>query len=184
MELGYVASSRLALRDYAYPYLEALRGDHERIVYLAIPYKDQILYVEALYPPRRRINYSAQGRILPMYCTGIGKAILAWMGDEYLERYLRDVKLDALTPTTHATPERLRAELAVTRERGYAVDRQENERGIQCVAAPVLQRDGTVIAAVSVSGSEHEVPEEKFPEIAREVISAANDVARKLQSHM
>jgi IclR family KDG regulon transcriptional repressor len=182
LELAYVASSRLTLRDYAFPYLEELRGEREWIIYLAIPQNFRILYVEALYPPRRRINYSAQGRLLPMYCTGIGKAALAWMPDDFIERYLAEVQLATCTPNTLTSAADLQAELLATRERGYAVDRQENERGIQCVAAPVLHRDGRLIAAISVSGSEHEVPEQKFAEIAREVVAAANGISRKLNA--
>lgn len=183
MELGYVASSRLTLRDFAYPYLEELRADRDWIVYLAIPRNYSILYVESLFPPRRRINYSAQGRLLPMYCTGIGKAALAWKSDEFIEQYLAEVELRGQTPRTLITPAALRAELLTSRNRGYTVDRQENERGIQCVAAPILHRDGRVVAAVSVSGSEHEVPENRFEEISREVIAGAQGIARKLNSH-
>lgn len=180
MELGYLAANRLSIRDLAFPHLEALRGQGEWIVYMAVPWKGRILYIEALYPPRRRINYSAQGRLLPMYCTGIGKAALAWMPDDYLARYLDRTPLHTFTPNTCATPDRLRAELATTRDRGYAIDRQEHERGIQCVAAPVLHRDGRVIAAISVSGSAHAIHEENFAQIAREVVGTANEIARML----
>lgn len=184
LELGYVAANRLVIRDVAFPHLEALRarGHEGRIVYMAVPWKAQILYVEALYPPRRTINYSAQGRLLPMYCTGIGKAALAWMPDEYIERYIETTDLHAFTHTTCATPERLRAELSATRDRGYAVDQQEHERGIQCVAAPVLARDGGVVAAISVSGAAHLVTADNFESISRDVVATANEIARMLAS--
>jgi IclR family KDG regulon transcriptional repressor len=178
MHLGYVAANRLSVREIAYPYLEQLRGAGDWIVYMAVPWSDQILYVEALYPTLRRINYSAQGRVLPMYCTGIGKAMLASMGEAYIERYLEETPLHAYTPNTFANPASLRAELERTRERGYATDLQEQMRNIQCVAAPVLGRDGQVLAAISVSASDHILPRERMPEVAGLVVPTANEIAR------
>jgi len=178
MHLGYVAANRLSVREIAYPYLEQLRSAGDWIVYMAVPWNDQILYVEALYPPLRRINYSAQGRVLPMYCTGIGKAVLASMGDTYIEHYLATVTLHPFTPNTYAEPEALRNELERTRERGYAIDLQEQMRNIQCVAAPVLGRDGSVLAAISVSASDHILPRERMPEAAGLVVPTATEIAR------
>lgn len=178
MHLGYVAANRLTVRDIAYPYLEELRGAGDWIVYMAVPWNDQILYVEALYPPLRRINYSAQGRVLPMYCTGIGKAMLAWQGERYIEDYLERVELHPFTPNTYATPDALRDELERSRERGYAIDLQEQTRNIQCVAAPVLDRNGGVLAAISVSASDHILPASRMPEVAATVVPTANEIAR------
>jgi DNA-binding IclR family transcriptional regulator len=182
LELGYLASSRLALRDYAYPYLEGLLGGNNRIVYLAVPYQDDVLYIEALYPPRRRINYSSQGKRAPMYCTGIGKAALAFLPEAYQQDYLRRVPLKPLTPNTITEPTELRRELACIRKQGYAVDRQERELGIQCVAAPVRAADGRLVAAISISGASTEIAEAAFPALALEVMQAALDISRKLIS--
>lgn len=184
MSLGYLAANRLAIRDVAYPYLEELRESGEWIVYMAVPWQRRVLYVEALYPHRRRINYSAQGRLLPMYCTGIGKAILAWLPEEERDSYLRTTELHAFTPNTHATPAALRKELEATRQRGYAVDRQEHERGIQCVAAPVLLRGGTTVAAISISGAANHVPEERFADLAERVTTTASEIARLAASRL
>lgn len=182
LELGYLASSRLALRDYAYPYLEELLGANNRIVYLAVPYQDDMLYLEALYPPRRKINYSSQGKRAPMYCTGIGKAALAFLPEAYQEDYLRRVALKPLTPNTISEPAALQQELRQIREQGYAVDRQERDLGIRCVAAPIRVADGQLVAAISISGASSEVAEEAFPALALEVMRAALDISRKLIS--
>ncbi|UCH25430.1 MAG: IclR family transcriptional regulator [Trueperaceae bacterium] len=180
LELGYLSSSRLVLRDYAFPQLEALLGDSNRIVYLAIPYTYDMLYIEALYPPRRKINYSAQGRRMPMHCTGIGKAALAFMPGSFIEEFLANATLRRYTPNTFTEPSALRTELRRTRERGYAVDREEQEEGIQCVAAPIRSGAGRVVAAISVSGSSQEVTTARFPELGEKVAEAARDISRKL----
>jgi DNA-binding IclR family transcriptional regulator len=182
LELGYLSSSRLILRDYAFPQLEALLGDSNRIVYLAIPYYYDMLYIEALYPPKRKINYSAQGRRMPMHCTGIGKAALAFMPGSFIEEFLANATLRRYTPNTLTDPSALNAELRRTRERGYAVDRQEQEEGIQCVAAPIRGGNGQVVASISLSGSSQEVTVARLPELGEEVAETARDVSRKLAS--
>lgn len=180
LELGYLASSRLIIRDYALPHLEALLGNNNCIVYLAIPYQHEVLYLDALYPPHRKINYSSQGRLAPMYCTGIGKAALAFMPESYLAEFLQHVLLNQHTPNTITDPATLREELANIRARGYATDLQERELGIQCVAAPVRLRNGTVAASISLSGSADEVSSDRFPELGQVVMETARDISSKL----
>lgn len=180
LELGYLASSRMVLRDYAAPHLEDLLGRDERIAYLAIPYGFELLYLDAVHPPKRKINYSSQGRRAPLYCTGLGKAILAYMDEAFLRAYLSQVPLVAFTENTICDPRELVEELVRTRERGYAIDRQEREVGIQCVAAPVLGGDGSVVAAISLSGSHQAVPAADFERIGHAVVGTARGITRKL----
>lgn len=118
IELGYLSSSRLRVRDLAFPLLEGLLEATRKIVYLAIPYQSEVLYVEALYPPDRRINFSSKGRRAPLYCTGIGKALLAFLPDEDRAAYLARAPFHALTPTTLWRRDELEREIALTRERG------------------------------------------------------------------
>ena len=179
MEMGYLSSSRLRSRDLAFPLLEGLLEATRQIVYLAIPYQSEVLYVEALYPPDRRINFSSKGRRAPLYCTGIGKALLAFLPEEHRAAYLDRAPFPALTPATLWRRDELADEISLIRERGYAVDREEREHGIRCVAAPVSSRRGHAMAAVSVSGSADEIDEVRIPELAQLVVSTAMDVARK-----
>lgn len=181
LELGYVVSSRLVLRDYAYPYLEPLLGGN-RIVYLGILYRDEVLYVEALFPPRRRINYSSVGRRAPLYCTAIGKAMLSAMPDDYLESYLDQVPREPATENTLVTAEALRADITATRQRGYATDLQEREPGIQCVGVPIRRGDGSLAAALSISGPASDVTTDAIPQLAEEALAASRDIGTKLTS--
>jgi IclR family transcriptional regulator, KDG regulon repressor len=180
LELGYLASSRMVLRDYATPHLEDLLGQDERIAYLAIPYGFEVLYLDAIHPLKRNVNYSSQGRRAPLHCTGLGKAVLAYMDDDFVSAFLSAVPLVGFTENTICDPQELRDELARTRERGYATDRQEREVGIQCVAAPVLGGDGSVVAAISLSGSQQAVPSVDFERLGQAVVDAARGISRKL----
>jgi DNA-binding IclR family transcriptional regulator len=181
IEMGYLSSSRLQVRDLAFPLLERLLGDTQQIVYLAIPYQSEVLYVEAMYPPHRRINFSSQGRRAPLYCTGIGKAILAFLPIEERRAYLERAPFPRLTSSTLSSREDLEHEIERIQERGYATDHEEREHGIRCVASPVLSRLGQVVAAVSISGSSDEIEDERIPKLAQIVHATAVDVGRKLQ---
>lgn len=181
IEMGYLSSARLRVRDLAFPLLERLLDEAQQIVYLAIPYQSEVLYVEAMYPPNRRINYSSQGRRAPLYCTGIGKALLAYLPDRDRDAYLERAPFPRLTPTTLCGRAELEAEIERIRACGFAMDREEREHGIRCVAAPVLSPQGDAIAAVSVSGSSDQIDEDRVPELAQNVIAAAMDIRRKMQ---
>ncbi|MEJ2359454.1 MAG: IclR family transcriptional regulator [Deinococcales bacterium] len=180
LELGYLASSRMVLRDFAAPHLEELLGHDERIAYLAIPYGFELLYLDAVHPPKRKINYSSQGRRAPLYCTGLGKAVLAYMDDDFVDAFFSAVPLVGFTENTICDSQELRDELALIRERGYATDRQEREVGIQCVAAPVIGGDGSVVAAISLSGSKQAVPSTDFERLGQAVVDTAKGITRKL----
>ena len=184
LELGFLASSALVLRDDAIPHLETLKGQTNRIVYLAVPRGFEMLYVASLHPTQRQVSYSGQGRRGPMYCTGIGKAALAWMPGAFLEAYLEAVPLSRETANTICDRDGLVEELKLTRERGFSVDRQERELGIQCVGAPILSVEGAVRAAISVSGSARELPEEEFQHYADLVTDAARSITKRLASIM
>ena len=179
LELGYVASSRLVIRNLAFPFLETLlRGN--RIVYMAIPYVNELLYIETLFPIRRQVNYSSVGRKAPLYCTAIGKAILAHMPPHYIEHYLETIEFRRHTPHTIVTADDLQAELAQIRAQGYSLDRQETELGIQCVAAPVRGHNGDVIAAISISGSPREINFDDLTDLSSEVLKVSREISQKL----
>lgn len=181
LEMGYLAASRLALRDLAFPFLGKLLSESGHIVYLGIPHRGEVLYLEALYPEHRRINFSSQGKRAPLYCTGIGKALLAWLPEPQRAAYLERAPYARHTPATLTGSDELRRELERTRRRGYAVDRQEREPGIQCVAAAVRNRSGEAVAAVSLSGPAEELAEATLDRYGQLVAATARDVARKLQ---
>jgi IclR family KDG regulon transcriptional repressor len=97
--------------------------------------------------------FSQAGKVGPAYCTGVGKAMLAFMPDEAVERALDRQSFHRFTEHTLASPDALRAELAAIRARGHAFDREEHEPGIICCAVPIRSRTGRVIGALSVTST-------------------------------
>jgi IclR family transcriptional regulator, KDG regulon repressor len=179
LELGYVASSRLVIRNLAFPCLETLLQGN-RIVYMGIPYLNELLYIETLFPIRRQVNYSSVGRRAPLYCTAIGKAILAYMPPLYIEEYINTVAFRRHTPNTIMSAQDLREELEMIQKRGYSIDRQETELGIQCVGAPVRGSDGNVIAAISISGSPKEINFDNLADLSEEILKVSRDISQKV----
>lgn len=145
LSLSYIVNNHMGLRDRFLPYLEQIAAACGEVCYFGVPEGHEVLYIESVYPPGQARLRHLLGERAPMHCTGLGKAMLAYMA-------LPDIPLPSFTPQTICNLSTLQTELSVIRERGYAVDNMEHEIGIKCVAVPVLGANGRVIAAVSVSG--------------------------------
>ncbi len=179
-ELGLAAVSRLDVSQCAPPFLEALAADTGESASLGIfedPEVVHILRIESQQPLRLP---SLAGRRSPAYCTGIGKAVLAHLDPDRLEKYLADVRLHPRTPRTLTSVDALRADLRRVRSRGWSIDDEEIFPGLRCVAAPIFGLDGRVIAGVSVAGPTSRMPKDRLPEVSVKVMSAAGEISRRL----
>jgi DNA-binding IclR family transcriptional regulator len=150
-ELGQMVPRQQRLRDVALAYMEDLYEATRETVQLAVLDEGEVLYVEIISGHRRVATPSRRGGRLPAHCTGIGKAMLAYSADVGSAWLAQHAPLAAMTPATITDPAVLRRELLDIRRGGLAYDREENTRGLVCVAAPLLDRDGTAIAGLSVS---------------------------------
>ncbi|HUQ79201.1 MAG TPA: IclR family transcriptional regulator [Patescibacteria group bacterium] len=150
--LGNVFRDSVDLRTRALPHLIGLRDETGESVQLAVLSGENIVYVERVFSTNA-VAYmrSRIGAVLPAYCTGLGKALLAFEPPAVVREILERVTFEPLTTTTITSAERFRAELETTRLRGYAVDDQEREYGVRCIAAPLFDHSGEVVAALSVS---------------------------------
>jgi IclR family acetate operon transcriptional repressor len=110
-----------------------------------------VVYVDSVSGTRSVRLFTEIGRAIPAHTSGAGKALLAWREPADLEALLGDAPLPASTPRTLTTLEALREDFARIRRRGYALDDQEHEEGVSCVAAPVFDGTATAFAAISVS---------------------------------
>ena len=113
----------------------------------------------------------------PAFCTGVGKALLAFLAQERLDDVLPRIKFEAYTPTTVRDIERLVAELAVVRARGYALDNEEHEPGISCVAFPIFDLYAEPIASISATTSARKLSD-KLDFYIESVQSVSNDISR------
>ncbi len=153
VRLAHAAWQQSSLAPLARPELDALAAQTGETIHLAQMDMGQVLYVDKRNAARPVEMFSQAGKVGPAYCTGVGKAMLAYLPDDQLQAVLARQSFHVFTPNTYATPAALIAELHAIRARGYAFDREEHEPGIICVAVPILTRQGRVIGAISVTST-------------------------------
>ncbi len=165
--LSKAMGDNYSITKIAMPYMQEMANQTRERVYLAVPYRYEVLYLEAMYPADSvELMRSILGERAQMYCTGLGKAMLSYMGDVFVAEYLQRQELKGYTENSITDRDTLKEELARTRQRGYAVDDMEHEFGIKCIAMPVLDRSRNVYAAVSISGLATHFTEEHISEWA------------------
>jgi DNA-binding IclR family transcriptional regulator len=150
-ELGQLAPLQRGLREAAGPFLADLFEATHETVHLAVPDGVEVVYVQKLPGLRGPKIGSRVGGRMPAYCTGVGKAMLAFAPPERLAAVLA-AGLARRTPRTIIVPGLLDQELARVRDRAVAEEHEESAVGIACVAAPVLDGSSRAVAAISITG--------------------------------
>jgi len=179
-ELGNRARSNLEIRKVATPYLKELNARFDETVHLTVLDNQEVLYIECFESTKRLRTYSVIGVRAPLYCTAVGKAILAFLPLDEIDEIIKVKGLEKFTENTITDRNVLLQELEKIVLAGYAVDNMEHEDGVRCVGAPIRNYSGKVFASISVSGPSQRVTLENIPEIAELVIATASDISRKL----
>ncbi len=162
VRLAHAAWAQSSLAPIARPHLDRLSRDLGEVVHLAQLDGGQVLYVEKRNAVRPVEMFSEAGKVGPAYCTGVGKAMLAYLPEPQLAAALARQSFHRHTAQTLDTQAALRAELAAIRARGYAYDREEHEVGIICIAVPILSPSGRLLGAMSVTGTTQHM---SFPQL-------------------
>ena len=168
--------SSLDIRERAKPVLRRLARELECNAHLAILYDSEVLYLDREEAAPSVIIPSAIGRRVPPHCTALGKVLLAY-DPEAADRVLGEAKLPALTPYTVTEPSVLRQELDRIKGRGLAVDWEEFHEGNVCVAAPIRNYRGRVVAAISLSLMRSRLTREPLDTFARVVLEGAAEIS-------
>jgi len=120
------------------------------------------------------------GGAVPMHASGVGKAMLAAMGEDEVKAILHRYGLTRYTPHTADSPARLTDELSATRERGFALDDEEHAIGLRCAAAAILDEEGRPLGAISISGPAARLSRERLLELGARVAGEAANITREL----
>ena len=161
-------------------YMEELMSDTGHNVQLAVQNGTEILYINTVLNQNYSRFFTPIGKKAPMYCTALGKAILAFQSETKREDILNQIEFEAHTDNTITSLEEFREELFKTRENGYAVDNSEFEEGVRCVGAPIMNHSNQVVGAISVADSKKLVPVSDFPKLGNKVRSVANEISTQL----
>jgi DNA-binding IclR family transcriptional regulator len=179
-ELGNLAVSQLDIRAEAIPILRDLMLKTKQTCNLGILDGTEVVYLVKIESPQLiRLN-SWEGKRIPPHSTAMGKILLAWKEEADIDEILEKTSLTANTERTITDPKELRKHLLLVRERGWALDDQENEPDIRCVGAPVISVSGKVIAAISVSGLSTRLNDAVLPQISTLVQDAGRQLSRKI----
>lgn len=162
LELGEYSRRRKELYHVGHPEIEALASKTSEVVILAVEENGQAVCLDIGRGSNAIRHDTHPGQRMPLYCTGVGKSILAYLPDERQEQILDQLEFVGRTPSTITGRETLTEELESVRERGLAFDNQEYHRGLRCVAKPIRNERGKAIGAISVSGPTSRMKDEQF----------------------
>jgi IclR family transcriptional regulator, pca regulon regulatory protein len=181
LELGYAYLSSLSLPEVAMPHLEQLVEKVHESSSVSVLDAGDVVYVARVATKRIMTVAISVGTRFPAHATSMGRVLLAGQSDEWLDGYLASARLRALTSHTIHDPAALRAELTRTRRQGWALVDQELEEGLRSVAAPILDQDGRVVAAVNVSSpASRRTLEDVRRELLPPLLSTARLIAEDL----
>jgi IclR family KDG regulon transcriptional repressor len=172
--LGRSVLDRLPWRDAARPFLRRLMEQTGECAHLAIAAQGRSLVVDQIESPASlRVNVQV-GQTGPLHCTALGKALLAFGGLPIPE------KLEPYTARTITDPAQLRRALEKVRSVGYAVDDEEYDHGIRCIAVPAVDHRGVVVASMGISGPSTRMTRERLPDLAAIVVEVGRELGQRL----
>jgi DNA-binding IclR family transcriptional regulator len=178
-ELGSLALANMDLLREGKPFLDQLTQASGTAAHLGVFNGMEMVVVEREDQPDRPMRTIRPVEAAPAYCTGLGKAVLAFQDQEVVDRVIA-AGLKRFTRSTICSAAALRRELARVRRRGYAIDNGEHQLWVRCIAAPIRDASGRVIAALSVTGHADQLAEERTPVLAELVMQAGDSISRHL----
>jgi len=180
VELASSYLNRVDIRTGARPVLLHLQEVTAHTAHLAILSRRYSVIIDQERGPSANSLDIVMGDMAPLHASALGKVLLAYLDAATLEQTLVGFAYDPLTTHTVLSEAALRTQLMEIRARGYATDREEAYRGVCCIAAPVFNWTGKVIAAISISGPAWAIEEGGFPALARCVLEAASTLSQRL----
>jgi DNA-binding IclR family transcriptional regulator len=179
LELGSIVLASMDLPREAAPFVDRLIQLSGEGCHLCVFDGSQAVTIDHREPEGRGATWITTISAAPAHCTGVGKAALAFQSDETVLRIV-EAGLQRFTRATITDPDALKDELARIREQGYAIDNAEHQPGLRCVAAPIRNAAGDVFAAISVSGPQVRITEDKVEAMADLVMDVADQISRRL----
>jgi DNA-binding IclR family transcriptional regulator len=178
-ELGSLAASRVDLYSIARPHIEHLVKITGETAHLGVLRGGEIISLLNVETHRSVRTPSSVGRRTPIFCTSLGKAIVANLPGAAAAEVIRNVDFRVFTRHT-LNLSSFMAELEKVREQGYALDNEELEEGLRCVGAPVRNHLGEVVAAISIAGPSYRVGGEYLSGLIRSVVTTAGQLSADL----
>jgi len=180
LELGMAKLQQMDLVKEVAPYLKELTKQCNETVHLGVLEGGEVLYLakEESSQTIRMISYV--GKRAPLHCTSLGKVLLAYLSAEERKKILGEKVLSRLTENTITDKRELEKELDKVKEQGFALDREENEKDVRCVAAPIRNYQGEVIAALSISSPIFRLDKNRQNDLKKALIETSKKISKRL----
>jgi len=181
LELGSRVQQQTHLTSVARPHLERLMAETRESINLAVWDGDSAVYLDIVQSSYAMLQlFTRPGARVPLYATGVGKLFLSRMSAAELEAYLQRVTLTPFTPFTLTKRDKIIQDLNRIRTRGFAVDNEEMEAGVRCVAGLIFDYDGRPAASVSITGAAMRVTPDRVEHFGEIIKSSALTISREL----
>jgi len=178
--IGQAAVGQLDIRRLSLPYLRELNQQTRETIHLTVRHGLSAVYVEKLDSPEPLRIHSRIGAAVPLYCTAVGKVMLAYMPEDEQQRILPELNLQRQTSNSVGNLQELKTELYRVRKNGYACDLEENERHIRCVAAPIWDHTGSVQSSLSITAPTVRMPVARLRQLAPMIQRAGLQISVEL----
>jgi len=182
LRLGNNFNVQAPLRERAREALWELWRVTQETVNLAVLEGLEVVYIDCLESPHDFRLVSNVGMRAVLYRTALGKAILAFLPPEQRELLVKSLRFQAFTPHTVTSPEQLNRELNAIHRSAYAVDNEESVLGLRCIAAPIVDKKGIAVAAISISGPTSRITTQKTASLGNVVKATAREIALRISS--
>jgi DNA-binding IclR family transcriptional regulator len=184
VELGNLLLGQLDLRKEAEPFLKELAEKTKETVHMVVIDRNEIVYIDKVEGDHNPSGLRMASRIglrNPAHSSAVGKVLISLFSDEALNQFLKEKKLSKRTEHTITDTVQLKEHLKMVRNQGYAIDDEENEKGVRCIGAPIYNETGNAVAAVSISGPAFRVTKKLVQEIfKKEVMETALKISQRL----
>ncbi|WP_419786758.1 IclR family transcriptional regulator [Pseudodesulfovibrio sp.] len=181
LRMGGAVQRNNILVNRARPFMEKLVEEFSETVHLTVERNGMVVYIEKIEGAKAIFVQSAIGAENPMYCTGVGKCMLAYMPEARRNRLIRNMQpMVRRGPNTITDVDELLKELQSIRQRGISIDDEEHVPGQMCVAAPIRDHNGEVIAAISISGAKAGISSKLVGRVSEKVAQTAQQISAAL----
>ena len=180
IEISSLHLHQLELKTEAVPFMRRLAEVTGQVTHLAILDGSDVVYIEKVDVIQSLRMYSQIGKRIPVYCSALGKVLLSGESRTRQLQIIEGIEFNTYTENTVNDRESLLKEVDKAAQRGWAIDDEEHEHGIRCIAAPVKDFTGRIIAAISISGDKSAVNREQDENISRMVIEAADGISKRM----
>jgi DNA-binding IclR family transcriptional regulator len=180
LSLANITLSGIPLREIAASHLKLLVDSTRLTAHLAILENNEAVLISKHSPAGVFGLATWVGKRMEIHCTGLGKALIAYLPEEVIERIIRERGMPRHNDQTLSSFKKLKADLAQTAARGYSVDLEEDELGMCCIGAPIFDSLGTPVAAVSISGTTEEIMSTGVKELGERVKKTAAHIGTQM----